>query len=114
MALLSSPTFRTPPLPHLPPSDPLRAPLGQVLSLRNQTLVNRTGEKGDAMPADLVAKVLAGNADRPRAGWFEDIPLKELPLLSGGRRWHRESRGHRTKADTPVLLTGRWWGQGVH
>jgi hypothetical protein len=69
--------------------------------------MNGAGEKGDAMPADLVAKVLAGDADRALAGWFEDIPLKELPLLSGGRRWHRESRGHRTKADTPVLLTLR-------
>jgi len=78
-----------------------------VLSLGNQTLMNGAGEKGDAMPADLVAKVLAGDADRALAGWFEDIPLKELPLLSGGRRWHRESRGHRTKADTPVLLTLR-------
>ena len=40
-----------------------RAPLGEVLALRNQTLVNRTGEKGDAVPADLVAKVLTGDAD---------------------------------------------------
>jgi hypothetical protein len=71
--------------------------------------MNGAGEQGDAMPADLVAKVLAGDADRPRAGWFEDIPLKKLPLFSGGRRWHREGRGHRTKADTPVLLTLRWW-----
>jgi len=44
------------------------------------------------MPADLVAKVLTGDADRTRAGRFEDIPLKELPLLWVGRRWHRERR----------------------
>ena len=69
--------------------------------------MNGAGEQGDAMPADLVAKVLAGNADRPRAGWFEDIPLKKLPLLRGSSRWHREGSRHRTKADTPVLLTLR-------
>jgi hypothetical protein len=45
-------------LSDLLPSNPLRAPLGQVLALRNQTLVNRTGQQGDAVPADLVAEVL--------------------------------------------------------
>ena len=59
----TSPTFRTPPLPHLLPSNPLRTPLGLVLPLRNQTLVNRTGEQGDAVSADLVAEVLAGDAN---------------------------------------------------
>ncbi|CAK6688741.1 hypothetical protein OGCDGJMD_00487 [Cyanobium usitatum str. Tous] len=48
---------------HLLPSNPLRAPLGQVLALRNQTLVNRTGEQGDAVLADLVAEVLTGDTD---------------------------------------------------
>ena len=52
-----------PPLPHLLPCHPLRAPLGQVLPLRNQTLVNRTGQQGDAVPADLIAEVLAGDTD---------------------------------------------------
>ena len=61
--LKALPTFRTPPLPHLLPSDPLRAPLGQVLPLRNQTLVNRTGQQGDAVPAHLVAEVLTGDTD---------------------------------------------------
>ena len=56
-------TLRTPPLPHLLPSNPLRATLGQVLTLRNQTLMNRTGQQGDAVPADLVAEVLAGDTD---------------------------------------------------
>jgi hypothetical protein len=70
--------------------------------------MNRAGEKSYTMPADLIAEVLTGDADRPRAGWFKDIPLKKLPFFSGGRRWHRESRGHRTRADTPVLLTLRW------
>ena len=70
--------------------------------------MNRTGEQGYAMPADLVAEVLTGDADRPSAGWFKDIPPKKLPLLRGGGRWHRENEGHRTEANTPVLLTLRW------
>ena len=61
--LKALPTLRTPPTLDLLPSDPLRAPLGEVLPLRNQTLVNRTGQQGDAVPADLIAKVLAGNTD---------------------------------------------------
>ena len=56
-------TLRTPPNRHLLPSNPLRAPLGEVLTLRNQTLMNRTGQQGDAVPADLVAEVLAGDTD---------------------------------------------------
>ena len=59
----TSPTLRTPPNRHLLPSDPLSAPLGQVLTLRYQTLMNRTGQQGDAVPADLVAEVLAGDTD---------------------------------------------------
>jgi hypothetical protein len=55
--------FRTPPNRHLLPSNPLRTPLGQVLPLRNQTLVNRTGQQGDAVPAHLVAEVLTGDTD---------------------------------------------------
>ena len=61
--LKALPTLRTPPNRHLLPSNPLRAPLGQVLALRNQTLMNRTGQQGDAVPADLVAEVLAGDTD---------------------------------------------------
>ena len=57
-----SPTLRTPPNRHLLPCHPLRAPLGQVLALRNQTLMNRTGQQGDAVPADLVAEVLTTKA----------------------------------------------------
>jgi hypothetical protein len=40
---------------------PLSAPLGQVLALGDQTLMDRTGEHGDAMPADPVVVVLAGD-----------------------------------------------------
>ena len=61
--LKALPTLRTPSNRHLLPSNPLRTPLGEVLALRNQTLVNRTGQQGDAVLADLVAEVLAGDAD---------------------------------------------------
>ena len=44
-------------------SPTLRAPLSQVLTLRNQILMNRAGQLGDAGAAGFVAKVLAGNAD---------------------------------------------------
>ena len=67
--------------------------------------MNRAGQQGDAVPADLVAEVLTGDADRPRAGGFKNIPLKELPLLRGSSRWHRNGSRHRREADTPVLLT---------
>ena len=33
-----------------------------MLTLRNQTLMNRTGQQGDAVPADLVAEVLTTKA----------------------------------------------------
>jgi hypothetical protein len=48
---------------HLLPRDPLRTPLSQVLPLRNQTLMDGTGEQGDAVPPDLVAEVLTGDTD---------------------------------------------------
>ena len=59
--LKALPTLRTPPNRNLLPWNPSRTPLGQVLPLRNQTLVNRTGQQGDAVPADLVAEVLTGD-----------------------------------------------------
>ena len=52
----ASGNLRTPPPPNLLPSDPLSAPLGQVLTLGNQTLVDRAGQQGDAVLADLVAE----------------------------------------------------------
>jgi hypothetical protein len=45
------------------PCHPLRTPLGQMLPLRNQTLMDGAGQQGHAVPADLVAEVLAGDAD---------------------------------------------------
>ena len=51
-----SPHLKAPPPLNLLPSDPLSAPLGQVLTLWNQTLVDRAGQQGEAVPADLVAE----------------------------------------------------------
>ena len=48
---------------NLPPRHPPSTPPSQVLSLGNQTLMNRTGQQCDAVPANLIAKVLAGHAD---------------------------------------------------
>jgi len=62
-ASIASPRLWTPPNRHLTPSDPLIAPLGQMLALGNQTLMDRTGQHRDAVPADLVAEVLTGDAD---------------------------------------------------
>jgi hypothetical protein len=56
-----SPRLRAPPLPNFPPSDPLSAALGQMLALGDQTLVDGAGQQGDAVPADLVSEVLAGD-----------------------------------------------------
>ena len=55
----------TSPFPNLPPSNPLRAPLGEVLAMGNQSLVDRTSEQGDAVLADLVAEVLAVRQTAP-------------------------------------------------
>jgi hypothetical protein len=101
-------TLRTPPTRHLLPCHPLRASLGQVLPLRNQTLMEGAGEQGDAVLPDLVAEVLAGDADRPRAGWFEDIPLQVIPLFWVGQV---TGNGHRSAASTPVLVAARGGGQ---
>lgn len=40
-----------------------QANLGQVLTLRNQTLMNRASQQRDAVPNRLTVKVLAGYAD---------------------------------------------------
>jgi len=63
-ASVASPRLRTPPNCHLLPSNPLIAPLGQMLALGNQTLMDWTGEHRDAVPADLVAEVLTGHAGK--------------------------------------------------
>ena len=76
--------------------------------MRDQTLMNRAGEQGDAVPAHLIAEVLAGDADRSCAGWFEDIPLQVIPLFWVGQR---RGNGHRCLAGTPVLLLNGGGGQ---
>jgi len=54
--------------------------------LGNESLMDRAGQHRDAVLADLVAEVLAGDADGAGAGWFEDIPLQVVPLFSGSGR----------------------------
>jgi len=101
LGVFCSPRLRTPPNRHLTPSDPLSAPLDQVLALGNQTLMDRTGEHRDAVPADLMAEVLAGDADGTRAGRTQDIRIQVVPLLRGQRR--AGSRHHR-QVSTPLLV----------
>jgi ribosomal protein L17 len=72
-----------------------------MLALGNQTLVNRTGQHRDALVPDLVAEVLAGDADGTTAGRTQDIHIQVLPLLSGH---HRASSGDQRRASTPALV----------
>ena len=60
---LKSRRFWTPTRLQLPSGRPPRTPLAQALPLGNQTLMNRAGEQGDAVPAYLVAAVLTGDTD---------------------------------------------------
>jgi hypothetical protein len=55
--------------------NPLSATLGQMLALGDQTLVDGAGQQGDAVPTDLVAEVLTGDADSTRAGRTQDIHI---------------------------------------
>ncbi len=57
----NSPQLRTSRRPNFPPCHPLSTPLGQVLPLRNQPLVNRTGKQCHELmnnPMKKVNKVL--------------------------------------------------------
>ena len=74
--------------------------VGEVLPLRNQTLMNRTGQKGDAVPAHLITEVLASHADPGGAGRSKDIYFQIIPLLSGNGINSR----HRSQASTSALL----------
>jgi len=62
--------------------------------------MNGAGEKGDAMPADLIAEVLTGDADPGGAGGSQDIDVQVVPLLCGNGIGGR----HRSQASTSVLL----------
>ena len=76
-------------------------PLGQVLALGNQTLMNGAGQQGDAVLADLVAEVLAGEAHGTRTGRTQDTHIPVLPLLGVGQRTRG---GHGVIASMPVLV----------
>ena len=54
--------------------------------MRNKTLMKRAGEQGDAMPINLIAKVLTSDANTGGAGWFEDIDIQIAPFLNRARR----------------------------
>ena len=79
-----------------------------MLSLRNESLMDRTGKKSDAVPTDLVTEVLAGHADPGGVGGFQDIDIQVVPLLSG----NGINSGHRSQASTSVLLATDSRGQG--
>ena len=57
------PRLRAPPHNNLPPRHPPRTPPSQVLTLGNESLMNGTGQEGDAVPADLVTEVLASHTN---------------------------------------------------
>jgi hypothetical protein len=50
-----------------------------MLALRNESLVNRTGQQSDAVPADLIAEVLASHADLWGAGESAEGNRTRLP-----------------------------------
>ena len=54
-----------------------------MLAMGDQTLVDRAGQQGDAVPADLVAEVLASDTHGTRAGGAQNIHIQVFPLLSG-------------------------------
>ncbi len=68
-----------------------------MLALRNQTLVNGAGQHRDAVPADLVSEVLAGDADSTRAGRTEDIHIQVIPLVSRGTRGGGKGSRHKKR-----------------
>jgi len=54
-----------------------------VLTLGDQTLVDRASQQGDAVLADLIAEVLASDTHGTRAGGAQNIHFQVVPLLSG-------------------------------
>ena len=67
-------------------------PLGQVLALGNQTLMNGAGQQGDALAAVLAAEVLAGEADSTRTGRVQDIHIQVLHSAAWASE-HEDSGG---------------------
>ena len=72
-----------------------------MLTLGNESLMDRTGQHGHAVPTHLVAEVLTGDADGTGAGRGQDIHIQVVPLLRGQ---HRAGNRHRRQASTSVLL----------
>lgn len=72
-----------------------------MLTVGNQTLVDRAGQQGDAVPTDFIAEVLASDTHGTRAGGSQNIHIQVVPLLSGGRG---KRGGHSNEARTLVLL----------
>jgi hypothetical protein len=79
-----------------------------VLALGNQTLMNGAGQQGDAVPADLVAEVLAGEADGTRAGGAQDIHIQVVPFLCVGQG---AGSSHGAKCKYACTRRGAWRGQ---
>ena len=73
-----------------------------IPELGDQTLMDRTGEHRHAVPDDLVAEVLAGDADSARASRTQNIHIQAVPLP---RRQHGAGSSHRKQTRTHVLLT---------
>ena len=92
--------LRTPTNRHLPPRNPPRTPPSQVLTLGDQTVMNRAGQQGDAVPAHLITEVLASHTDPGGAGRSKDIYFQIIPLLSGNGINSR----HRSQTSTSVPL----------
>ena len=67
----------------------------------NDPLMDRKGQQRDAVPADLVAEVLTGDADSARAGRTQDIHIQVVPLLRGQ---HRANGGRPKQTNTPAPL----------
>lgn len=76
-------------------------PEAGVEDLGNQTLMDRTSQHRDAVPADLVAKVLAGDADPGGASRAQDIHIQGVPFL---RRRRMAGSGHLSVRGTALLL----------
>jgi len=73
-------------------------------------MVNRAGQQGDAVSADLIAEVLTGDADIGGSGGSQNIAIQVVPFLNGARV-SRASSGHRSLVGTSALVTMMKWSQ---
>lgn len=72
-----------------------------MFTLSYQTLANRKNQQGDALPADIIAEVLAGDADHSRTGRSQDIGFQVVPLLNGFKKFSMDQR----MESTPALVS---------